>query len=112
MVIPAEARGLDVNADLLERFAKVDAAAHRVMERIYHDEIRHVETGTRWHHLWCAQRELIPNEHFAAVLNKRPTSLSQSAPLDYHGRSLTGFDAAEIALEPKPKAETSATKDA
>ena len=46
-----------------------------------------------------------PSEHFAAVLNKHGLlRFPNPAPLDYHGRSLAGFDQTEIALlEPKPK---------
>ena len=73
VVIPRflEARGLDVSAEIIDRVAEIDRDAHAVLHRIYLDEIGHVETGTRWHHEWCAQRQLIPSEHFAQVLDKQ-----------------------------------------
>ena len=107
VVIPRflEARGLDVNADILGRVAEVDTEAHAILRRIYLDEIGHVKTGTRWHHEWCAQRGLIPSEHFAAVLEKQGLlGFPNPAPLDYTGRKQAGFHADEIALlESRPK---------
>ena len=107
VVIPRflEARGLDVNAEMLDRVAEIDQKAHAVLHRIYLDEIGHVRTGTRWHHEWCAQRALNPQQHFADVLNKQGLlRFPNPAPLDYEGRQQAGFHADEIALlEPKPK---------
>jgi uncharacterized ferritin-like protein (DUF455 family) len=100
VVVPRvlEARGLDVNADLLPRLRPVDPAAHGVCERIYHDEIGHVGIGTRWHRHWCQQQGLDPEQHFLDVVAKhRLDEVPSSVPLDRSGRSQAGFSERELA---------------
>jgi uncharacterized ferritin-like protein (DUF455 family) len=49
-----EARGLDVTPATVARFeSQGDSASARVLNRIYHDEIRHVSAGTRWFESAC-----------------------------------------------------------
>lgn len=57
-----EARGLDVTPATVERFARQgDSASAAILERIYHDEIRHVWCGTRWFDFGCQERNLEPD---------------------------------------------------
>ena len=99
VVVPRflEARGLDVSAELLPRMAAVDEAAHAVVERIYHDEIRHVSLGTEWHRRWCEDRDLDPVEHFKSICDKYFGDQIPSAfELDRDGRTAAGFWPEEI----------------
>lgn len=94
-----EARGLDVNAGLLPRVAPVDPQAHAILARIYHDEVGHVATGTRWHRWWCAARGLDAEAHFAAVVRARfADQLPSPWPLDRAGRGQAGFTEAEMSV--------------
>lgn len=99
VVVPRylEARGLDVSAELLPRLATIDGAAHAVVERIYHDEIRHVEIGTRWHRRWCAAHGKDSEAHFAEVVRRRFASqLPSPFALDAAGRGAAGFTRGEL----------------
>lgn len=94
VVIPRflEARGLDVSAELLPRMRAVDTAASAVLQRIYDDELRHVEIGTRWHRRWCEAAGLDPLEHFKAVCDKHfANQIPGPIELDRPGRTTAGF---------------------
>ncbi len=92
-----EARGLDVAADVLPRLAVLDKSAHDVLSIIYHDEITHVEIGTRWHQWWCAQQGVEPAQHFQQVVSRHfPGEVPGPTPLDDSGRRSAGFAAAEM----------------
>lgn len=108
VVVPRflEARGLDVTADLLPRLAALDPEAHAVIARIYHDEIGHVATGTRWHRAWCATHGLDPEAHFATVAAHHfAGQLPGPFPLDTAGRASAGFSATELAFLARPREE-------
>lgn len=78
-----EARGLDVAADVLPRLAALDEPAHAVLSVIYHDEIRHVEIGSRWHQWWCNQQGIAELAHFRQVVEKHfPGQVPGPTPLD------------------------------
>ncbi|TVR43617.1 MAG: DUF455 family protein [Planctomycetota bacterium] len=99
VVIPRflEARGLDVNADLLPRILAYDEASHAVLNRIYQDEIGHVASGTRWHHYWCTRQGLQAEEHFRQVIEEHALLRHPSpAPLDHAGRRAAGFSTQEL----------------
>ncbi|MEO1044237.1 MAG: ferritin-like domain-containing protein [Pseudomonadota bacterium] len=56
-----EARGLDITPTTVERFEKQgDHISARILNRIYHDEIRHVLAGTRWFEYGCQAQNLDP----------------------------------------------------
>ncbi len=60
-----EARGLDVTPATVERFeAAGDARSAAIINRIYHDEIRHVAAGTRWFKSTAESRGFEPVERF------------------------------------------------
>jgi uncharacterized ferritin-like protein (DUF455 family) len=93
-----EARGLDVSAELLPRLQTMDPPAHEVLSVIYHDEVIHVDIGTRWHRWWCAQQRLDPVAHFQAVVSRHfPGQVPGPTPLDGRGRLAAGFNADEMA---------------
>lgn len=52
-----EARGLDVTPAMIERFlANDDLPSAQILNRIYHDEIRHVGIGSKWFKNLSSQR--------------------------------------------------------
>jgi len=54
-----EARGLDVAPPMIEKLTHVgDLDTAAILERIYRDEITHVEVGNRWFRYICEEREL------------------------------------------------------
>jgi len=105
VVVPRylEARGLDVSAELLPRLRQADAAAAAIIERIYHDEIRHVAVGALWHDWWCAQSAQTRPAHFAQVVRQSfPTQLPSPFRLDHAGRRQAGFVAEELQVLESP----------
>ncbi|WOE76041.1 ferritin-like domain-containing protein [Alterisphingorhabdus coralli] len=56
-----EARGLDITPATVTRFENQgDMASAKILNRIYHDEIRHVWAGTRWFEYGCQAQNLDP----------------------------------------------------
>jgi uncharacterized ferritin-like protein (DUF455 family) len=56
-----EARGLDAIPPLRAKLAQAgDMAAAKILDRIFEDEIGHVEIGNRWYRYLCDQRGLDP----------------------------------------------------
>ncbi len=105
VVVPRflEARGLDVSAELLPRLATIDAASHAVISRIYHDEIRHVATGSRWHAWWCAEHGTTVEAHFATTVERHfGSQVPGPFALDRAGRLSAGFSVAELCLLEQP----------
>jgi len=99
VVVPRflEARGLDVNAGLLPRVSDPDA--HAALARIYHDEVGHVATGTRWHRWWCERQRLVPTQHFTEVVRTHfADQLPSPWALDRPGREAAGFLPEELLI--------------
>ena len=46
-----------------------DHASARILMRIYADEIRHVEIGTKWFDCGCREAGLVPTEHWRALIS-------------------------------------------
>lgn len=64
-----EARGLDVSPAAIERFAnQSDRRSAAILNRIYHDEIRHVGIGSKWFFRLCAEQRLDPPVHWQKLL--------------------------------------------
>lgn len=60
-----EARGLDITPATVARFiAQGDSVSATILNRIYHDEIRHVSAGTNWFKWGCAEQNLMPTHHW------------------------------------------------
>ena len=93
-----EARGLDVTPDMIRRLRDIgDAATVGVLETILHDEIGHVEIGTRWYRYFCRQRGLEPLGTFFRLLEEyAPGRIRQ--PLNTEARQRAGFDHNELEL--------------
>lgn len=65
-----EARGLDITPDTVERFHQQgDPLTAKVLNRIYHDEIRHVSFGTKWFEWTCGNRQTDPHQHWKTLVN-------------------------------------------
>jgi uncharacterized ferritin-like protein (DUF455 family) len=63
-----EARGLDAIPPLRAKLAQArDLAAAKILDRILHDEIGHVEIGNRWYRYLCEQRGLEPRATYAEL---------------------------------------------
>jgi uncharacterized ferritin-like protein (DUF455 family) len=66
-----EARGLDVTPTMigdLQRFGDAESAA--ILQRIYDDEIGHVEIGSRWFHAIAEQRHLVPVDAWQELVKR------------------------------------------
>lgn len=66
-----EARGLDVTPATVDRFRNAgDETSARILDRIYHDEIRHVATGVRWFGHFCQNEGFVPESHWQALVRR------------------------------------------
>jgi uncharacterized ferritin-like protein (DUF455 family) len=91
-----EARGLDVTPAMIRRLQQAgDADTVAILERIYVDEIGHVEIGSRWYRYLCAQRGLAPAATFRALLAEYAMDRIKS-PVNEAARAQAGFDADEL----------------
>ncbi len=66
-----EARGLDVTPQTMERLDRAgDPATARILNRILHDEIRHVAAGTRWFGELMAGSGELPADAFRRLVSR------------------------------------------
>ena len=66
-----EARGLDVTPDTVERFrAAGDERSAAALDRIYKDEIRHVEAGVRWFTIYCEIERISPVQRWHSLVQQ------------------------------------------
>lgn len=66
-----EARGLDVTPDMIARAdAAGDSATAAILRRIFDDEIRHVQTGTKWFESGCAAAGQPPEKYWKELLSQ------------------------------------------
>ena len=64
-----EARALDITPDTVERFElQGDHPSARILNRIYHDEIRHVWCGTHWFRFACQAENIDPAPHWQRLV--------------------------------------------
>ena len=90
-----EARGLDVNPAMRERFAAGgdhDTAA--ILDVILRDEIGHVAVGDRWFKWLCAERGLAPEVTFTRLLTDAEVVVRP--PLNVEARRAAGFGDDEL----------------
>jgi uncharacterized ferritin-like protein (DUF455 family) len=67
-----EARGLDVTPATVARFeAAGDTRSAAILNRIYHDEIRHVRAGTNWFGWSCEARRIAPVAEWKRLVGAR-----------------------------------------
>jgi len=103
-----EARGLDVAPPMIERLMRAgDAPSAAILERIYTDEITHVEVGNRWFRHVCDERGLDGRAVFRDLL-AGPNSAYLRGPYNREARLQAGFDEAELALIVEMEAEYAA----
>ena len=93
-----EARGLDVTPAMINRLQKCgDNKTAALLQRIYTDEIGHVETGSRWFRYVCRQRGLEPATKFRAILVEYKMDRIKR-PLNGAARAQAGFDSNELCM--------------
>ena len=64
-----EARGLDVTPGMIEKFRIAgDEQAVAILNRIYQDEIGHVQRGSFWFEQLARKAGLVPEDHYKALL--------------------------------------------
>jgi uncharacterized ferritin-like protein (DUF455 family) len=93
-----EARGLDVTPSMIVRLHQAgDAESAAVLETILHDEIGHVQAGTRWFQYVCRQRGLDALETFRSLLAAYAPGRIR-APFNTSARQQAGFGSDEMTL--------------
>ncbi len=91
-----EARGLDVTPGMIKKFKAInDVDSAKILQKIYIDEIGHVEIGSRWFKYICEQRNLEPTVTFRKLINKNfPEGLR--GPFNIEARNQAGFSDDEL----------------
>ncbi|MDH3980349.1 MAG: ferritin-like domain-containing protein [Gammaproteobacteria bacterium] len=93
-----EARGLDVTPGMIERLrAAGDDTSADVLVKILHDEIGHVEIGSRWFNHVCHERKLDPVLTFGRLLDEYQLGPVRK-PMNIPARRQAGFSREEICL--------------
>lgn len=92
-----EARGLDVNPLLREKFAAIgDTRSCEILDVILRDEIGHVAVGNHWFNALCAERGLQADAVFAQLL-AATRAPAPRPPFNWAARERAGFSAQELA---------------
>jgi uncharacterized ferritin-like protein (DUF455 family) len=92
-----EARGLDAIPPLRAKLAQAgDMAAARILDRIFEDEIGHVEIGNRWYGYLCHQRGLDPGTTYDELAARYKAPLLKG-PFNIEARRQAGFTDDELA---------------
>ena len=93
-----EARGLDVAPPMIEKLRHLnDHDSADILQRIYTDEITHVEVGNRWFRFVCEQRSLDGISVFQDLLRGQNSGYLRS-PYNREARLLAGFSEEELTL--------------
>lgn len=93
-----EARGLDVTPGMMKRLRDIgDTESAAVLEIILHDEVGHVEIGTRWFRYLCKQRGVEPDGTYIELLQKHMTGKLKQ-PFNHEARKAAGFSENELAF--------------
>ena len=91
-----EAHGLDVTPGIIERFRTVgDIETVAALQVILHDEVGHVEIGSRWFGYLCRQRGLDPESTYFALLDEYLVG-DIRGPLHVEARRRAGFSDSEL----------------
>lgn len=93
-----EGSGLDAGATILNRLKAVDAKpVQRAAERIFTDEVGHVEFGSRWYREICNMEKIDPNTDFAERMTKLRWVLPKRVEnISVELRKKAGFTDSEI----------------
>lgn len=91
-----EARGLDVSPAMIAKLKQAgDQAAAEILDVIYHDEISHVEAGSRWFRYHCDQQQLEPETTFIKLIDQYLFG-QLKGPFNTAARIEAGFAKSEI----------------
>lgn len=91
-----EARGLDAIPPLRAKLAQAgDRVAASILDRIFEDEIGHVEIGNRWYRYLCQQRALEPRATYAKLAAQYEAPVLKG-PFNFEARRLAGFSETEL----------------
>ena len=91
-----EARGLDVTPGIVKKLEGIgDNRAVEILAIIHHDEIGHVDVGTRWFRYLCEERELNSENVFKELINKYMKGRLRG-PFDHAVRKRAGFTEEEL----------------
>ncbi len=91
-----EARGLDVTPGMIDRLETVgDIETVRILKIILHDEIGHVEIGTRWFRYACERQNIDSESTFISLL-KQYNVTTGNGPLYIDAREQAGFSQVEL----------------
>lgn len=91
-----EARGLDVTPPMINKLRSIgDKRGVEILKILLHDEIGHVEVGTRWFRYLCKQRDLNPFEAFQDII-KNYFHGDLRGPFNFEARKQAGFSDEEI----------------
>lgn len=100
-----EARGLDVAPPMIKKLqAQNDNDSAAILQRIYTDEITHVEIGNRWFRYVCEQRDLDGAAVFRDLL-AGPSSAYLRSPFNDEARLQAGFTVEEMQVIREMEAE-------
>ena len=100
-----EARGLDVAPPMIKKLeAQGDSESAAILQRIYTDEITHVEIGNRWFRYVCEQRDLDGTAVFRDLL-AGPSSAYLRSPYNDEARLQAGFTVEEMQVIREMEAE-------
>ncbi len=91
-----EARGLDVAPPMIEKFRqREDHISADILQRIFNDEIRHVQIGNHWFRYCCDGRSLKPSDVFAQLLRQHSRGYLRG-PYNAEARVQAGFSLDEL----------------
>lgn len=91
-----EARGLDVTPPMIKKLRAIgDKRGVEILKILLHDEIGHVEVGSRWFRYLCQERGLQPFETFQKVVDEYFFG-DLRGPFNFEAREKAGFCAQEI----------------
>ncbi len=91
-----EARGLDVTPMMLQKLRSIKAGQEaEILEVIYHDEISHVEAGSKWFRYHCELRKLDSKDTFIGLIHQYMKGRLKG-PFNLEARLLAGFEEEEV----------------
>lgn len=96
-----EARGLDVTPAMIKTLAHHDDMdAARILQKIYDEEIGHVQIGSKWFEYVCQQNKFLPAQKFMEILDEYQLILGKNRlnknKLNREARLKAGFTESEL----------------